>query len=70
MSFSRNEYIGHNVSAKLLMEICDTLSLDKSQIPPTLPKPLPQRRHYFAFPTPQTNNPYSPLIQTLFKSRE
>ena len=68
---SGNEYIGRNVFAILLMEIRDSLSSDRSPIPSTLPKPLPQRRHHFASPTPQTPpsllsiNPFSPLSPSL-----
>ena len=71
MSNSGKEYIGHNVFAILLMEIRDSLSSDRSPIPPTLLKPQPQRRHQFASPTPQTPqsllsiNPFSPLSPSL-----
>ena len=49
MSFSGMKYIGHNVFAKLLMEIHDSLYLDRSQRTPTLAKPFPQRMKHFAF---------------------
>ena len=64
-------YIGHNVLANLLMEIHDSLSSDISPVPSTVPKPLTQCRHQFAFPTPQTppfllySNPFSPLNPNL-----